>query len=267
MRSLLWITGFWLALVCTAWRPACAQQAETHKLQSKRQRTATEVRVLAPQFKPDRKYRVLYVLPVEPGSGTRWGDPVAEFAKREIAKQQQVICVFPTFAEMPWYADHPTDEKLQQETYFLEDVIGLIESKYPVQKDRAGRLLIGFSKSGWGAFSLLLRYPDRFDRAAAFDAPLMMDWPSKYGSQPVFGTEENFRRYQVSKLVESRTEELRGRPRLAVIGAGNFQAEHVTFHQRLEALKIPHQYADGPPRKHHWKSGWIDETVEFLLTK
>ena len=48
-----------------------------------------------------------------------------------------------------------------------------IEQHYPARADRDGRLLVGFSKSGWGAYSLLLRHPDRFGKAAAWDAPLM----------------------------------------------------------------------------------------------
>ena len=51
---------------------------------------------------------------------------------------------------------------------------------------------IGFSKSGWGAFSLLLRHPEVFGRAAAWDAPLMLEQPNRYGMGAVFGSQENF---------------------------------------------------------------------------
>ena len=34
--------------------------------------------------------------------------------------------------------------------------------------DARGRMLVGYSKSGWGAFTLLLRHPGVFSRAAAY---------------------------------------------------------------------------------------------------
>jgi hypothetical protein len=100
--------------------------------------------------------------------------------------------VAPTFSHLPWYADHPTDKEIRQETYLLRVVLPLVERTYPVQSQLEGRLLIGFSKSGFGAWTLLLRHPEVFGRAAAWDAPLMMDRLGKYGTDGVFGTPENF---------------------------------------------------------------------------
>ena len=137
----------------------------------------------------------------------------------------------------------------------------------PVLRTREGRLLVGFSKSGWGAWSLLLRHPDVFDRAAAFDAPMMMDAPGKYGSGPIFGTTDNFRRYQISSLLEQRAAELRNEPsRLMLIGQGNFQSEHMQMKAHLETLQIPHTWIEGSVREHSWHSGWLPEAIE-LLTK
>ena len=79
----------------------------------------------------------------------------------------------------------------------LGECMGVVGAFNPVQTVPAGRLLLGFSKSGWGAFSLLLRHPDVFGRAAAWDAPLMMNKPGPYGSGDIFGTPENFARYQI----------------------------------------------------------------------
>jgi hypothetical protein len=47
-----------------------------------------------------------------------------------------------------------------------------------------------------------------FDKAEAWDAPLMMAWPSQLGSMPIFGTEENFAQYQISALLQKRAEDL-----------------------------------------------------------
>ena len=181
-----------------------ASEPIVHQVHSVHQAAMTSVRVLLPDRLPaddEPRLHVVYVLPVEAGNGTRWGDSLAEIQKHDLHNKHRVVCVFPTFSDLPWYADHPENPRLQQEAYLLQDVLPLVEQIYPVRKDREGRLLVGFSKSGWGAWSLLLRHPDVFYRAAAFDAPLMMDAPGKYGSGPIFGTADNFRKYQIISLL------------------------------------------------------------------
>jgi enterochelin esterase-like enzyme len=129
----------------------------------------------------------------------------------------------------------------------------------------AGQLLLGFSKSGWGAYSLLLRNPEVFGRAAAWDAPLMTDAPGRYGSGEAFVTPENFRRYELTQLVAERADRLRGGHRLVLTGYGNFRAEHQRFHALLEKLGVPHAYRDGPAATHDWRGGWIAEAARLLL--
>src|SRR5207249_4274506 len=107
---------------------------------------------------------------------------------------------------------------VRQETYFLKVVVPFVEKTYPAKADASGRLLLGFSKSGWGAFSLLLRHPEQFGKAAAWDAPLMMDAPGKYGSGDVFATADNFVGYRVSKLLELNAEKFQKESRLILLG-------------------------------------------------
>src|SRR5205823_493180 len=107
---------------------------------------------------------------------------------------------------------------------------------------------------------------------AAWDAPLDMDAPGKYGSGEIFGTRANFQKYQLTRLLEQQAGN-RGRtpparlgktPRLAILGYGNFRPAHVAVHHLMDRLKVPHLYSDGPRRKHDWHSGWVSEAVEFL---
>ncbi len=246
--------------------PLQASDLIVHKLNSSRQSAETSVSVLVPDMLDATvRHRVVYVLPVEANNEHRWGDSVAEFRRHDIPNRHQLICVFPTFSELPWYADHPTDLKLQQESYFLNDVVPFVDQHYSTIANRNGRLLVGFSKSGWGAWSLLLRHPDMFAKAAAFDAPMMMTAPGKYGSGPIFGTGENFADYQVSRLLESQRELLSSRPaRLGLLGAGNFEKEHVLMRQHMQLLEIPFWVSGTSDRQHSWNSGWVSEAVEWL---
>lgn len=245
-----------------------ASEPIVHQINSTRQSAMTSVQVLLPDRLPEigePQLPVVYVLPVEASGGTRWGDSLAEVQKHDLHNKHHVVCVFPTFADLPWYADHPEKCQLQQEAYLLQDVLPLVEQNQPVLRTREGRLLVGFSKSGWGAWSLLLRHPDVFHRAAAFDAPMMMDAPGKYGSGPIFGQVENFRRYQISSLLEQRAADLRKESsRLMLIGQGNFQKEHVQIRDRMEILQIPHTWIEGAVREHSWHSGWLPEVINWL---
>lgn len=274
MRTVIVILLFLTPLVGISAAPPSISEAKrdpngflVHTVESDLQDAATKIKVLLPErLVKDRRYLVVYLLPVEAGEQNRYGDGLVEVKKHDLHNKHDVICVYPTFARLPWYADHPTNERIRQETYFREVVIPFVEKTYPVLAKPEGRLLLGFSKSGWGVWTLLLRHPNEFGKAVAWDAPLMMAAPGHYGSGEIFGTAENFAKYQVSKLLEHQAGKLGETSRLALLGYGGFRKEHQQTHALMEKLKIPHVYEDGPSRKHDWHSGWVAEAMR-LLTK
>lgn len=237
----------------------------THRIESPRQAAATDVRVLLPSpLDSTKQYPVVYLLPVEPGRETRFGDAMATAQELDAANKYQVICVAPSFAALPWYADHPTDAKLAQESYFVKEIVPFIDRTYPVIAERRGRLLCGFSKSGWGAWSLLLRNEKVFERAASWDAPLLMDAPGKYGSGPIFGTPESFAHYQITKLLDAHAADLKTSSRLILLGYGGF-TDHRPIHEHLEKLGVPHVYQDGPKTPHVWSREWLAPALDALV--
>jgi len=237
-----------------------------HEVRSPYQAGTTQIRVLLPsELEQGRRYPVVYLLPVEAGTGNRYGDGLLEVRGHGLADRHGVIFVAPTFSHLPWYADHPTDPEIRQETYFLRVVLPFVEEQYAALAERDGRLLLGFSKSGWGAFALVLRHPEVFGKAAAWDAPLAMEKPDRYGMGEIFATEENFQRYQITRLLEQAGPDLRVQTRLVLLGYGNFRAQHHETHELMNRLGIPHHCRDGPQRKHDWHSGWVEEALELLF--
>lgn len=237
-----------------------------HEVKSPYQSGTTRLCVLLPDLPEKGKmYPVVYVLPVEAGTESRYGDGLKEVKKLGLHNALRAVFVAPTFSHLPWYADHPTKADVRQETYFLKVVVPFVEKTYPAKAEPGGRLLLGFSKSGWGAYSLLLRHPDTFGKAAAWDAPLMMDKPGAYGSGDIFGTADNFAGYRVSKLLEDNPAKFQKESRFVLLGYGNFRDHHKQAHELMDKLKVPHEYRDGPARKHDWHSGWVKEAAEFLL--
>jgi S-formylglutathione hydrolase FrmB len=236
-----------------------------HSVEREYQAGPTEIKVLQPDtIEKDRRHPVVYVLPVEKGSESRFGYGLLEVKKLDLHNKLGVIFVSPTFAHLPWYADHPTNPAIRQETYFLDVVVPFIEKEYPVSNETRGRLLLGFSKSGWGAFSLLLRHPDRFGKAVAWDAPLTMKRP-QFGMGDIVQNLETFEKYRIEKLLEQQAKVLGTEKRLCLAGYANFHEHHQAIHDRMVELKIPHEYRDEKKAKHTWDAGWIEDSVRFLI--
>ena len=242
-----------------------ANGVRSHRVETEYQGDGAEIRVLLPdKMEVGKRYPVVFVLPVEAKNGSQYGNGLSEIKKHDLHNKFGVICVEVLFSHLPWYADHSTDVKIRQETYFLKVVLPFLEKHYPVMNTRAGRLLLGFSKSGWGEFSLLLRHPEIFEKAAAWDAPLMMAMPNKYGMADIFGTQENFEKYQISKLLEARARTLGKEPRLAIMGYANFQTHHKDVHALMGRLDIAHEYRDVKTPPHTWHSGWVEPAMQWL---
>jgi len=228
------------------------------QLTSSAQAKPVGLRILVPST--PRSY--LYVLPVEKEGDSRFGDGFSEAKRLGLHEKYGMIVVAPGFADLPWYADHPTNAKRRDEAHLLQAVLPWVEKRYPLATPK--RLLLGFSKSGWGAWSLLLRHPDLFVAAAAWDAPLMKEKPDQFGMDAAFATQETFEGYRLSRLLKEKTSPFRETKRLIHLGFGNFRDHHQKMQALLEELKIPVSYTDGPQRKHVWESGWMAEAAAAL---
>jgi len=237
----------------------------SHAVISPYQLGETKIHVLVPErVGAGERLPTLYVLPVEKLDGRAWGDPMAEILAHGFYNQHRLLCVMPTFSHAPWYGDHPHDPRKRQESHLLNVVLPFVERTYPAG---AARLLVGFSKSGWGAYSLLLRHPEVFTRAAAWDAPLGQASPSKYGMSEMFPTQQSLALYDVWDFLKQRAALLAGSTRLALLGYGDFRGHHQATHHHMLKLGIPHHYQDGPRREHHWQSDWMADAVRLLAAE
>ncbi len=114
--------------------PAARDEAGilVHTVRSEYQFAPTKIRVLLPTaLDKTTLHPVLYVLPVEPMDGVQWGDGLREVRNNDLHNKFGLICVQPTFSDVPWYADHPTNATCRQETYFLKVVVPFIDRTYP----------------------------------------------------------------------------------------------------------------------------------------
>eukprot|EP01050_Picozoa_sp_SAG11_P020706 SAG11_NODE_3539_length_2381_cov_2.118755_1_plen_375_part_00 len=134
------------------------------------------------------------VLALPPSVGDSTGSPSTAIQLVRAAgwhDRHNVAVVTPAFSLTPWFADRGGgggggggggsgggSVPVRQEAYLLQVVLpylqgGGLGSLGGVTL--AGNVsLLGFSKSGWGAFSLIARNPTRFHRAALWDTPSML---------------------------------------------------------------------------------------------
>lgn len=260
--------------------PAAAESAETgfetHQLKSPFQAQATSLRVLLPdELQPGERCRLLLVLPVHEDGVFRHGDGLLEVRKLNVHNRHRLICAAPAFTAKPWYADHDQNPAQQDESHLLKTVIPFLEANYAVRARRDGRLLIGFSKSGWGAMSLLLRHPQTFHRAAAWDpgvridtGPFDRDYDREQRVRTSFGSDANFEKYRLSTLLKTRGRDLGEEVRLFCFNRpGGLRTDGCErLHQLMVRQKIPHHYVLDIERRHRWDSGWLPQAVELLVT-
>jgi len=230
-----------------------------------------QVDVLLPdKLEPGRRYRTLYVLPAagEFHAKPEFGNGLSEMRKLDAQNRYHLICVMMSFdGSAPWYGANATDPCMRHEDYVKQVVVPLIESHYPTTGNPADRLLIGFSKSGWGAMTLLLRSPDFFGSACSWDAPLMMTEKNPgWGSKEHFGTPEQMAKYLPTKLAEEQEARFsHGEPRITILGHDLYESHTVAYHELLFKLGIKHNYDDSLHFKHAWDSGWLPKALEIFL--
>lgn len=259
--------------------PACTSTLATWRLHSPLQAVPTLVRVLMPSdMKPTEtnafgsvespvegeRIRTIVLLPVEAQETQRWGDPLRMAAAMKLAEEQRAVVVIPSFATLPWYGDHPTRSDVAQETFMTETLREFLRWEVPCARlDRDSVWLVGFSKSGWGAWSLLARHPDQFGKAVAFDAPLMMADSGRFGADQVFGTDGAFEAYRLTHTLLEAREQL-GTVRLCDIAGPNFQEDHQSMRDWLGEHQIPVLSLDQPAEPHRWSENWVNAGLKEL---
>lgn len=262
-------------LLCYSCLAVHAVDIKTHVVEAEYQNGKQEIRVLLPDgYKKDGSYRVLYVLPVEKGFEQRFGYGLGVLKQMNVHNQYSIIIVQMGFEKEPWFGDHATDSKVRQASYVKEFVVPFIEKEYSTLGTLEGRLLFGFSKSGWGAFSLILKYPEYFGYAAAWDAPILFT-EFHFGMKSVYGTSEQLALYRPDLLIPKQKKIFQKKSRLVLTGeklwgkmipTSSNGSHTVQTHALLEKEDVKHYYDDSLKFPHRWDKSWMAPTLSALLT-
>jgi enterochelin esterase-like enzyme len=252
---------------------AAAPRIETHEVESEYQNGKQVIRVILPDnYDANRKYRTLYLLPVAKGFGKQDDVAMDIIVRTGVHNRHDLIVVQMGFEREPWFGDHVSDKRVRQASYVKDFLVPYIETHYSTTGTTEGRLLLGFSKSGWGAFSLILKYPETFGYAASWDAPLMFR-EFHYGMAAVYGTAEQLAVFRPDLLAKSGAAPFREKTRLVLAGEKAWGAmipppdgksHTAAYHALLERNAIKHVYLDKLDTPHRWDEKWLVPLVDEL---
>ena len=226
------------------------------------------LRVLPPTNPaPGVAHNFLYTLPVQPEQRTTYGDGLETLLDLGAHDRYNVTIIVPSFAVDPWYADNANDPRRRYESFMTKDLAPWVTRNLARTGDEQNWLL-GFSKSGYGAATLLLRNPDVFTSAASFDFPARMANYKDFegSSKRVYGTNANFQaNYRLThSFVNTRKAPFLTKNRIW-IGGGETFPEHVDdYDALLTEVGIAHTTAISEPIPHVWHGGWVPTALNAL---
>jgi Putative esterase len=234
------------------------------------------LRVLRPTNPaPGVAHKFLFTLPVESGLRTTYGDGLATIEAANLQNQYNLTIVEPSFAIDPWYANNPNDANLQYETFMTSELQPWVKANLATTGTEQD-WLIGFSKSGIGAEDLLLKHPDLFTLAAAWDFPAgMSDYDgtdpirgSTVGGDPQdgYGTSANFQaNYRLSTaFLDAHKAPFVSGNRIWIGGYSAFQADMTYYDSLLTTEGIAHSTETPTSMDHSWDSGWVPLALAAL---
>jgi hypothetical protein len=228
------------------------------------------VRVLVPTDpSPAYPHSFLYALPVESGlSGYLLGSGLNELESLNVENQYNATIIEPIFPDFSWYADNPNDATMDYETFVADILPQWVDSHFSTTGDEKN-LLIGFSKSGYGDLDLLLKHPETFDAAAAFDLPA--DMPSYGGSGSSsgdnYGTQANFQNnYELDQsFIDTYKAPFTTQDRIWISKGPLFGTDVADFNKLLNSEGVMHTLSTTETGDaHSWTGGWVANAVAGL---
>src|SRR5215469_1701437 len=205
-------------------------------------------------------HNFLYVLPVEPGTGSGFGDGMATMLTANAQNQYNLTIIEPAFAVDPWYSNNPNDPNVQYESFMTDQLVPWVQKNFSTSGHEQN-WLIGFSKSGLGGQDLILKHPDVFSLAASWDFPADMSSYDEVccNSAQNYGTDANFQanyRLTAAFLNAHRAPFLTS-DRIWIGGYGVFQTDMSDYDALLSSVGIAHLTETPQPMAHRWDSGWV----------
>lgn len=215
------------------------------------------------------RHSFIYVLPVEAGLGTTYGDGLDTLRALDAQNTYNLTIIAPSFGVEPWYADNPNDPNAQQETFMTTELQPWVKANLATSGYEQ-HWLIGFSKSGIGSMDLFLKHPDLFTLEAAWDWPADISTYDQFGASSAnsYGTDANFQaNYRLtSAFMDAHKTPFLTDNRIWIGGYNTFQTDVADFDALLTTKGMAHTTETPTSMLHRWDSGWVPLALSALYT-
>jgi hypothetical protein len=216
-------------------------------------------------------YPVLYVLEVENAPGTAFQDGLGAVKATGAHNTYDCILVRTKFsgsiAATPWYGNRGNDT--HQHNKHMACLRLFMQEKFNTSTSREYHRALGFSKSGWGAMSLMLR-DQLFGYLAAWDVPWTLTYGgTDYGQAAYFGSQAQYQLFNPQDIFDSYLPSVNDKARIVLAGSATFDADTVNMEAFLNTRSIPHTYVrnvlGGGGADHNWGTGWLPSVLAALF--
>ena len=227
------------------------------------------VRVLTPQHpSADYPHSFLYALPVEGGlAQSTYGSGLDELASLDVEDQYNATIIEPIFSMESWYADNPNDPTVDYETFMADFLPQWVDSNFSTTGTEQN-LLVGFSKSGYGALDLELKHPSVFSAVAAFDFPGGMTSYDYDGASSAddYGTQANFQdNYEMNvSFIDAHAAPFTTQDRILISEGPAFAAQVTDFGNLLTSEGVMYTSLNQTNDAHTWSGGWLSGAIAGL---
>ncbi len=193
---------------------------------------------------------------------------------QEMAEMFKVIIVAPLVG-MTFYLDAPLKPEVKVASFISKELTAYMDANFNTENNRIGRILCGFSMGGYGAVSLLCRFPDTFSVALAKAGMLNpattiedLKWDNVgHGLTEALGNyfenSEHYHRNSCFNLINH----IRERKDISIVlsvGKEDFLYKtNYKFHLWLNELKVPHIYTEYEGG-HKWDANSLQNLLSNL---
>ena len=125
-------------------------------------------------------------------------------------------------------------------------------------------VLVGFSKSGLGAWNLAPSLAGRVMATVIFDAPVARLRLPPWKTGDFYQGDADWQADLPILHIDCFKAGLPPSHRLLLMAGAHFHDEMVALSRALDDKAVAHTFCPAPLRPHHWQSGWIDEALSRL---